>query len=138
MRLITVGKVKKNWIREGIQIYTKRLPELTITEIKDAGLEKEAAKVLSIVGGRDRLVVMADEGQTWTSIQFAKWLAQAESGCLVFLIGGAEGISSRLKQHAAQQVSLSSMTFPHEMAQLMLVEQLYRAKTILQNQDYHK
>lgn len=138
VRLITVGKVKKNWIRTGIQMYTTRVPELMITEIKDIGVEKEAAKVLSMMGGRDRLIVMADEGKRWTSIQFAQWLAQAESGSLVFFIGGAEGISSSLKQQADQRVSLSPMTFPHEMAQLMLVEQLYRAKTILQNRDYHK
>ena len=138
MRLITVGKVKKSWIREGIQIYAKRVPELSITEIKDAGLEKEAAKVLSMIGGRDRLIVMADEGKTWTSIQFAQWLTQAESGRLVLFIGGAEGVSTPLKQRAERLISLSPMTFPHEMAQLMLVEQLYRAKTILQNRDYHK
>ena len=138
VRLITVGKVKKKWIREGIQIYTKRVPELAITEIKDTEPEKEAAKILSMVGGRDRLIVMAEEGKTWTSPQFAQWLTQAESGSLVFVIGGAEGISPDLKQRANHLVSLSPMTFPHEMAQLLLVEQLYRAKTILQNRDYHK
>ena len=138
VRLLTVGKVKKAWIREGIQIYTKRVPELSITEIKDTGMEKEAAKILSMVGGRDRLIVMAEEGKTWTSPKFAQWLTQADSGSLVFVLGGAEGISKSLKQRADQLVSLSPMTFPHEMAQLMLVEQLYRAKTILQNRDYHK
>ena len=138
VRLITVGKVKKKWIREGIQIYTKRVPELAITEIKDTEPEKEAAKILSMVGGRDRLIVMAEEGKTWTSPQFAQWLTQAESGSFVFVIGGAEGISPDLKQRANHLVSLSPMTFPHEMAQLLLVEQLYRAKTILQNRDYHK
>lgn len=138
IRLITVGKVKKAWIREGIQTYQKRVPELTITEIKDAGLEKEAAKVRSIIGGRDRLIVLADEGKRFDSKQFAQWLAQEDSGSLVFFIGGAEGISPQLKQDSSQQLSLSSMTFPHEIAQLILLEQLYRAKTILQNQNYHK
>lgn len=138
VKLITVGKVKKDWIREGIQLYAKRVPELSITAIKDAGLEKESTKVLSLLGGRDRLIVLADEGKAWTSIQFAQWLAPSESGNLVFFIGGANGISLTLKQRAARLMSLSPMTFPHEMAQLMLVEQLYRAKTILQNRRYHK
>lgn len=138
LKLITVGKVKKSWIRDGIQMYTQRVPELAITEIKDTGPEKTAAKVLSMVGGRDRLIVMAEEGKTWTSIAFAQWLATAESGSLVFVIGGAEGISPPLKQRADSLVSLSPMTFPHELAQLMLVEQLYRAKTIMQNREYHK
>ncbi|NET09299.1 MAG: 23S rRNA (pseudouridine(1915)-N(3))-methyltransferase RlmH [Merismopedia sp. SIO2A8] len=138
IRLITVGKVKKSWIRDGIQTYLKRVPELAVTEIKDGGMEKDAAKILSMVGGRDRLITLAEEGQGWTSIQFAHWIGKADSGTLVFVIGGADGISPGLKQRSDTLVSLSPMTFPHEMAQLLLVEQLYRAKTILQNQDYHK
>lgn len=138
IRLVTVGKVKKSWLRDGIQTYAKRLPEVSLTEIKDSGMEKEAARVLSILGGRDRLMVMAEEGKTRTSVEFAHWLSQFESGSLVFVIGGANGVSPELKRQAEQLISLSPMTLPHEMAQLLFLEQLYRAKTILQNRDYHK
>ncbi|NEQ95890.1 MAG: 23S rRNA (pseudouridine(1915)-N(3))-methyltransferase RlmH [Cyanothece sp. SIO2G6] len=138
VKLITVGKVKKAWIRQGIETYLKRVPELTLTVIKDAGLEKEATKGLELKKGSDRLIVLAEEGQTQTSVQLAQWLSQADSGTLLFFLGGAEGVSDRLKQNADHLLSLSPMTFPHELAQLMFVEQLYRAKTILQGQEYHK
>ncbi|MGK7890762.1 MAG: 23S rRNA (pseudouridine(1915)-N(3))-methyltransferase RlmH [Leptolyngbyaceae cyanobacterium] len=138
IKLITVGKVKKAWIRQGIETYLKRVPELTLTVIKDAGLEKEATKVLELKKGSDRLIVLADEGKTQSSVQFAQWIGQADSGTLLFFIGGAEGVSDRIKQAADGLLSLSPMTFPHELAQLMFVEQVYRAKTILQGQDYHK
>lgn len=138
VKLITVGKVKKSWIRQGIETYLKRVPELTLTVLKDAGLEKEAAKVLELKKGSDRLIVLAEEGRTQTSVQLAQWISQADSGTLLFFLGGAAGVSDRLKKQADHLLSLSPMTFPHELAQLMFVEQLYRAKTILQGQDYHK
>ena len=136
IKIIAVGKVKKRWLQEGINLYAKRLPEIEIVEIKDAGKEKEADKLLSIVASQDRLVVMAEYGKMRDSEGFANWLAQEAFGKLVLFIGGPEGICDRLKSYP--MLSLSEMTFPHEMARLMLVEQLYRAKTILQNGSYHK
>lgn len=131
-----MGKVKKPWLLQGIAIYAKRLPEVDIIEIKDAGKEKEADKLESLLKGQDRLVVMAEYGKTYDSVEFSQWLGQEAFGKLVLFIGGAEGVSDRLKKRP--MLSLSPMTFPHEVARLMLVEQLYRAKTILQNGSYHK
>ena len=136
IKIIAVGKVKKRWLQEGINLYAKRLPEVEIIEIKDAGKEKEADKLLSMVTSQDRLVVMAEYGKVRDSRGFTNWLAQEAFGKLVLFIGGPEGICDRLKSYP--MLSLSEMTFPHEMARLMLVEQLYRAKTILQNGSYHK
>lgn len=136
IKIIAVGKVKKGWIKEGIQIYTRRLPEVEIVEIKDGGKEREAEKLLSLVKAQERLVVLAEYGQEKDSIAFADWLGKEAYGTLVLFIGGAKGISNQLKKHP--MISLSAMTFPHEIARLMLVEQLYRAKTILQNGSYHK
>ncbi|MFK8184971.1 MAG: 23S rRNA (pseudouridine(1915)-N(3))-methyltransferase RlmH [Phormidesmis sp.] len=136
VKVIAVGKVKKTWLQEGIALYLKRLPEVEVVEIKDAGKEKEADKLESLLKGQDRLVVMAEYGKTYQSTDFAQWLGKEAFGKLVLFIGGAEGVSDRLKQHP--MLSLSTMTFPHEIARLMLIEQLYRAKTILQNGSYHK
>lgn len=138
LKLIAVGKVKKSWIREGIGVYSDRLPELAVTEIKDSTPEKEGEQVLSRVRGGDRLIALSEEGQTFTSQKFASFIAQAPSNRLILFIGSASGLSPQVKQQAHSLVSLSPMTFPHEMARLMLVEQLYRAKTILQNGNYHK
>lgn len=136
IKIVATGKVKKGWLKEGIAVYAKRLPEVDIVEIKDSGKEKEADKLLSLVSAQDRLVVLAEYGKTYDSVKFARWLGKEAFGRLVFFVGGADGISDRLKQHP--MISLSDMTFPHEVARLMLVEQLYRAKTILQNGSYHK
>ena len=136
IRMIAVGKVKKPWLKEGIELYAKRLPEVAVTEIKDAGKEKEADKLLSLTSKQDRLVVTSEYGKAYDSVAFSRWLAQEAFGTLVLFIGGPEGVSDRLKTHP--QISLSKMTFPHEVARLLLLEQLYRAKTILQNGSYHK
>ncbi len=138
VKLIAVGKVKKGWIQDGILMYARRLPELTVIEVKDSDPENEADKILSLAKGGDRLMVLTEEGVSYSSVQFAEVLGGASSGSLVFIIGGADGIAASLKAQAAQLISLSPMTFPHEMARLILVEQLYRAKTILQDSTYHR
>ena len=104
--------------------------------MKDCGKEKEADKLLNLVSAQDRLVVMTERGKTYDSIAFSHWLAKEAFGTLVLFIGGPEGVSDRLKSYPA--ISLSKMTFPHEVARLLLLEQLYRAKTILKNGSYHK
>ena len=136
IKIIAVGKVKKSWLRDGIALYAKRLPEVEVIEIKDSGKEQEADKLESLVTAQDRLAILAEYGQLRDSVAFAQWLGEEAFGRLVLFIGGPEGVSDRLKTHPL--ISLSAMTFPHEMARLVLVEQLYRAKTILQNGSYHK
>ena len=136
IKIIAVGKVKKSWLQEGIGLYTKRLPEVEMIEIKDTGEEKETDKLLDLISAQDRLVVMTEHGKTYDSVAFSHWLAQEAFGTLVLFIGGPEGVSDRLKTYPT--LSLSAMTFPHEVARLLLLEQLYRAKTILQNGSYHK
>ncbi|EDX87695.1 conserved hypothetical protein [Synechococcus sp. PCC 7335] len=136
VKIIAVGKVKKSWLKEGIALYAKRLPEIEMVEIKDSNKENEADKLLSLISAQDRLVVMAEYGKAYDSIAFANWLGREAFGTLVLFIGGPEGIGDRLRSH--QSISLSAMTFPHEIARLVLLEQLYRAKTILNNGSYHK
>ncbi len=138
IRLLAIGKVKKGWIREGIEVYQKRLPELTTLELKDTKPDKEGEQILAQLKGRDRLIALTEEGQCYDSVKFAQFISQAESGSLVFAIGSAEGLSPKMKKAADHLLSLSPMTFPHELARLLLLEQLYRAKTILQGSSYHK
>ncbi|MEM1367290.1 MAG: 23S rRNA (pseudouridine(1915)-N(3))-methyltransferase RlmH [Cyanobacteria bacterium P01_H01_bin.15] len=138
IKLIAIGKIKKPWIREGVSIYLKRLPELSIAEIKDSTPTKEGEYILSQLKSKERLIALTEEGQSWSSVKLAQFLKSIDSHTLVFAIGGAEGFSPQLKQQAFKQLSLSAMTFPHELARLILVEQLYRAKTILQGSHYHK
>ncbi len=138
VKLIAVGRVKKDWIQMGIGIYLKRLPELEVVEIKDSSPAEEGKKLLSMVQGSDRLIALTEEGKPYTSKQFARFLGEADSNALVFVLGSAEGLDQTVKQAAEQCFSLSPMTFPHELARLLLVEQLYRAKNILHGGSYHK
>ena len=138
VKLIAVGKVKKSWLKEGIQIYQQRLPELEILEIKDSGKVSEAKKLQSLLKTHDTLIVLSEDGRSMDSVKFSHWLSTKATGTLVFFIGGPEGVDPILKRRATQILSLSAMTFPHEIARLLLVEQLYRVKTILQNGSYHK
>jgi rRNA large subunit m3Psi methyltransferase RlmH len=130
IKLLAIGKVKKSWIREGIEMYHKRLPELTMAELKDTNPDKEGEQILAQLKDRDRLIALTEEGQCCNSGQFAELISRAESGSLVFAIGSAEGLSPSVKRSADRLLSLSPMTFPHEMARLLLLEQLYRAKAI--------
>ena len=138
VKIIAVGKVKKGWLKDGIAIYAQRLPEVEILEIKDTDPAAEASKVLGLLKTFDKLIVLSEDGKHFDSVSFGHWLGAEASGTLVFFIGGPVGVSHELKQRAYRVLSLSAMTFPHEVARLLLLEQLYRGKTILQGGNYHK
>tara|TARA_E500000178_G_scaffold348444_1_gene403557 strand:+ start:148 stop:552 length:405 start_codon:yes stop_codon:yes gene_type:complete len=133
-----VGKVRRGWIQEGIDVYLKRLPGLEICELRDSTPEKEADAIRAALRPDESLVALMEEGKTQASIPFARTLEQFGNERLAFVIGGADGLTDALKAQARWSLSLSPMTFPHEMARLMLVEQLFRAQAILQGSPYHR
>jgi 23S rRNA (pseudouridine1915-N3)-methyltransferase len=138
IRVLAVGKVRKAWVLEGIASYLKRLPGLQVVELRDAGKDREAEAILAALRSDEQLVVLAEEGQTFDSPAFAQRLEGSGSERLALVIGGAEGVAPALKARAHWKLSLSPMTFPHELARLLLLEQLYRALTIQQGGPYHK
>lgn len=138
IRIIAVGKVRKGWVQEGVALYRKRLPGLVITELKDSSMAKEAEAITAALHTDERLVVLTEEGRSVDSIAFAEQLRGSGSDRLAFVIGGADGLDPGLKARASWRLSLSPMTFPHELARLLLLEQLYRATSILQGGPYHK
>jgi 23S rRNA (pseudouridine1915-N3)-methyltransferase len=133
-----VGKVRKSWVQEGVSLYLKRLPGLVVTELRDSTMAKEAEAIAAALRPDERLVLLTEEGTTYTSVAFAQQLRDSGSQRLAFVIGGAEGLDPALKARASWRLSLSPMTFPHELARLLLLEQLYRASSILQGGPYHK
>lgn len=137
-RIVAVGKVKKRWIDDGIREYLKRLPELEIVEVKDSTPEREASKILAAVRPNETLVMMSERGIAMTSMEFARFMERSPAESFVFIIGGPDGTHASLNERCTVQISLSKMTFTHEMARLFLVEQLYRAKSILMNTGYHR
>ena len=137
-KIIAIGKIKKHWIQEGIAMYLKRLPGLKVIEIKDSTQEKEEYTINELIKKNETLVTLNENGQSFTSKQLSKKLEECENQNITFAIGGATGFSKSLNHFSAWQLSLSPLTFPHEIARLLLIEQIYRAKTISQGGPYHK
>ena len=137
-RILAVGKVRRSWIQDGIELYRKRLPGLEIIEIRDSTPDKEAESIRASLRPNEHLIALMEEGDAVGSIPFARRLDQLGNQRLAFVIGGADGLSAELKGRAHWQLSLSPMTFPHELARLMLIEQLFRAQAILQGSPYHR
>ncbi|WP_115018194.1 23S rRNA (pseudouridine(1915)-N(3))-methyltransferase RlmH [Synechococcus sp. UW140] len=137
-RILAVGKVRKAWVQEGISIYLKRLPGLTVTELRDSTPEKEAECIRQALKPDESTVMLAEEGERLDSVNFAAQLERYGSERLAFVIGGADGLTQQLKQSASWRLSLSPMTFPHDLARLLLLEQLFRAKAIQSGSPYHR
>ncbi len=137
-KIIAIGKIRKLWLQEGIEMYLKRLPGLKILEIKDSNQKKEERAIKELIKKDETLVTLSENGQSFTSKEFSKKLLDCNNQNLTFAIGGATGFSPSLNETASWQLSLSPLTFPHEIARLLLIEQLYRAKMIAQGGPYHK
>lgn len=148
MALITVlaiGKVRESFIKEGEMLFRKRLSRYYSVEIgevdKKASSIEEGKAFLSRVRASDFLVLLDERGVEYSSSSFAQFLssrfAQAR-GSVVFGIGGADGWSEAVRARANTCLSLSRMTFPHQFARLILMEQLYRAASIHHGLPYHR
>ena len=138
IRILAIGKLKRAWVAEGVAFYRKRLPGLEVVELKDNTPAKEAEAIRAARKPAERLVLLSEEGRQLSSVGLAELLGGWASERLALVIGGADGHDPTLKQQADVLLSLSELTFPHELARLMLVEQLYRASTILQGGPYHR
>ena len=125
-----IGKIKKNWIREGINQYKKRMPDLIINEIKSFNIDN--IRVNNII------ICLTEEGQSFNSIELTSLLLNFKNKKINFLIGDADGIPSDIKDKSNLLLSLSPLTFPHELARLILIEQIYRAISISNNSPYHR
>ena len=125
-----IGKIKKNWIREGINQYKKRMPDLIINESKSFNIDN--IRVNNII------ICLTEEGQSFNSIELTSLLLNFKNKKINFLIGDADGIPSDIKDKSNLLLSLSPLTFPHELARLILIEQIYRAISISSNSPYHR
>lgn len=145
MKFITVGKIKESWIIQGCSEYEKRLKpfcKLEITILKDKQtIEQEAEVILKHIKDDDFVIVLDERGKEASSKLLAEFIRKKtidENKKLCFVIGSALGLSEQIKQRANLLLSLSQMTFTHEMARLFLLEQIYRAHMINSNREYHK
>lgn len=153
IKLITIGKTDSRPLQELISDYQKRLKHYikfhldVVPDIKNAKnlsevqqKEKEGEHILKRLQATDVLILLDENGKTYSSIEFSEYLQKKmNSGVkqLVFVVGGPYGFSDAIYQKAQGMISLSKMTFSHQMVRLFVVEQLYRAFTILRNEPYH-
>ena len=151
--LLTVGRTDKGWIRDGLEIYMSRLshyipfslveiPELkNVSALSQAQIkEREGELILKNVKASDDLVLLDERGVMRSSVEFASFLqGKMTSGGkdIVFVIGVAYGFSEAVYSRANSKISLSKMTFSHQMVRTIFAEQLYRAFTIMKGEPYH-
>lgn len=156
IEVIAVGALKEAWMRDGCKEYSKRLglwSKFTITEIEEfrlpkepspaqiaQGLAQEAQRILEKLPKGARVVALCIEGKHRSSEELSCYLEKAadSGGSVAFIIGGSHGLSEQVKQCADLRLSMSSMTFPHQLARVMLCEQIYRALSITAGTKYHK
>jgi len=137
IRIVAIGKVKERYLLEAIREYEKRLVpfcKLELIELKDEGLAKEAKLLERYLGAGTFILDVG--GKRFSSAEFAQFVKK-QDGTLTFIIGGADGIDESLKKRASA-ISLSKMTFTHEMCRMFLMEQIYRAYMINSNRKYHR
>ena len=151
--LIAVGKTEETYMKEGVSKYVKRLKHYIGFDIKELPASKVAGKttehrqrqlegveLLKHVSESDRVILLDEGGTGLTSTGFAEFLQKGfnKGGKrFVFLVGGPFGFSDEIRARSNSQLSLSKMTFSHQMVRLFFVEQLYRAMTILKGEGYH-
>ena len=151
--LILVGKTVTSPLIELFNDYEGRLKHYApfttevIPDIRNAKnlseneiKEKEGELILKTIQNGDTVVLLDDKGQTFSSREFSAWLERKQTGVskrLTFVIGGAYGFSKAVYNRANEQLSLSKMTFSHQLVRVIFAEQLYRAFTILNNEPYH-
>ncbi len=150
--LITIGDNEDKYLATGFELYAKRLQHYVSFDMvtipskknklnsKEAAMQNEAKEILKKIIPSDLIILLDEKGKENSSMEFSKQIQKylnMPGKRMVFIIGGPFGFAPEIKQRAAQTISLSKMTFNHQMAKLFFLEQLYRAMTILKGEPYH-
>lgn len=154
--ILAIGKIKEKWMRSGIEEYTKRLAPISKLDIiaqdeekmldnpspaiKEKVMEKEGEKMLKYLSDDDCLVLLDLKGKPMSSEELASWIQNrmvSGTSHFYFMIGGPYGNGENIRKRANLKISISAMTFTHQMARMILAEQLYRAMKIIRHEPYH-
>lgn len=146
IKVICVGKIKEKFFQEAIKEYEKRLSKYTkfqVVEVQDEpinSLEKEKESILKVINAKEYIVTLEIEGNNLDSIQFSNKIDQIMNinSNITFIIGGSNGLHKDIKALSNYKLSFSKLTFPHQLFRIMLLEQIYRAYRIINNETYHK
>lgn len=153
IKLICIGKTDESYLKEGIEKYLKRLRFYSSIELilipdvkssknlsQDLQRQKEGQNILKHIKNQDQLILLDENGKMFDSLGFSHFIQRKidqGTNCLVFVIGGPYGFHQDVIQRAQEKLSLSKLTFSHQMVRLFFVEQLYRAFTIMKGEPYH-
>jgi 23S rRNA (pseudouridine1915-N3)-methyltransferase len=151
--LIQTGKTTEKHIAEGVEIYSARIRKysgfeiITLSDIKNTRnmpeqeqKSKEGKKIVGSAGEGDFIVLLDEKGKEFSTVEFAEWMKKRlilSHRRILFVTGGPWGFSDEVYSIADLKISLSRMTFPHQLVRLIFVEQLYRAFTIIKGEPYH-
>ena len=145
IKLVTVGKLKEKYLKDGIAEYVKRLGRFTKFEMIELPDEKTPDKASHLehqqINDKEFVIVLAIEGQQFPSEEFSKRLSDVTVrgfSDITFVIGGSLGLSTAVKKRANLLMSFGKLTLPHQLMRLVLVEQIYRSFMIQQGSPYHK
>ena len=157
IRILTVGKCKEEFAKEGVKEYSKRLSkfaQIEIVEVDDEKTkenasinelnlvkDKEGEKLLAKIQDRDYVIALAINGKTYDSVEFSEHLTDLMNdgnSTIDFVIGGSVGLSDKVLNRANERLSFSDFTFPHQLMRVILLEQIFRAFKIAKNEPYHK
>ena len=151
LKILCVGKIKESFIKDGINEYTKRISgydKIQITEVKEfnqktikQNIYDEGTLLLQEISDKDFVITLEIKGKQLTSEELADKIIEINnyhSTRIVFVIGGSNGLDDRVISRSNYHLSFSKFTFPHQLMRLILTEQIYRALTIINHQEYHK
>ena len=143
IKIICVGKIKEAFYRDAIFEYLKRLSKyhkVNIIEVMDSDMVHEKNLILSKIDKKDYIITLEINGKEMNSLEFSKFLDNTfiSNSNICFIIGGSNGLDEEVSKLANYKLSFSKMTFPHQLFRVILLEQIYRAFKIINNESYHK
>ena len=143
IKIICVGKLKEQYLKEGIQDYYNRINKyhkLEIIELPDSNIDKEKELILKNIKEKDYIITLDIEGNNLTSKELSEKLEKTfiTNSNITFIIGGSDGIHREIKKLSNYSLSFSKQTFPHGLFRLILLEQIYRCFKISNHESYHK
>ncbi len=143
IKIIAIGKLKENYLKEACQDYIQRINKyhkINIIELPDTNIIKEKEEIKKHIAPRDYIVTLEIEGKNPTSPELAQKIDKTfiDYPCITFVIGSSEGLHDEIKKLSNYNLSFSNLTFPHGLFRIILLEQIYRSFKILNGETYHK
>ncbi len=143
IKIICIGKIKENYLKDAINDYQKRISKyhkIEIVELPDSNIDNEKELIKKNINSKDYIITMEIEGNMLSSIELSEKIDKTfiTNPNITFIIGGSTGLHPEIKNISNYKLSFSKLTFPHGLFRLILLEQIYRSFKILNNESYHK